>query len=373
MALLTPTLLSTVAFDATYNHTFIFSVTGGDQVVANRLQIMLNDGTDTLVYDTTLTTYRLEHEVPMNTLTNGQYYKARILTFNAVDQFSQWSNLIEFRCFDEGRIDFTNIPIDSVINNSSFNFIAEYKGVTEGDIIDSLESYDFILYDNANIQIDTSGVKYFSDTPPIPTEINHTFNGFIDNNIYGIRVTGTTIYGMIVDTGIINFTADYIYPTAFSLLALENVCEDGYIRIISDVSIIDGVAVPDPPTYIDDKEIDLRADGSSVSWPEGWTLSGDFTVGLWGRQFRNNSRIFLMNTNQSEYRAELYCRQGYPWDDDSAQKMYFDCYVYSGNDTPGYVFSNYIDIPADDEEVYIWLARQGNVFGLKIMNRGVVA
>ena len=50
MALITPQLLSTAAFDATQDHAFVFIVTGGDQVVASRL-IVKNKGTLEEVYN----------------------------------------------------------------------------------------------------------------------------------------------------------------------------------------------------------------------------------------------------------------------------------------------------------------------------------
>ena len=374
MSLMTPTLLSTEAFDATKEKTFKFAVTGGDQVAASYIEIWFSEiSTEDPVYSGSELGFRLEHTVPANSLENGQYYKARIKTLNSDGDESDWSNYVQFRCFNEPKISFTNIPIDGVINNSTYNFIAEYNKVLEEYIIDSLESYTFFLYDSTGAQIGTSGIKYFTEEQEIPTNIEYTFKGFDDNAIYGIKVIGTTMNGMFVDSGVSQFTADYEYPSAFSLLTLENVCSDGYIRIISDVSIIDGVAVPDPPTYIDGKEIDLSQDGASVSWTEGWTTNGNFTLGIWGRKFRQNKRVCLMNAQDSNYRIELYSRKGSTWDaQDNVVKFYFDCYIYSNNETPSYIVSNYIDIPNIDDEICIWLTRQNNVFELKILNRGVV-
>ena len=75
MALTTPILYSVSAFDATQAQTFLFNVLGGSQVVANTLTIK-NNATLAVVYSATQTTFKFEHILPANTLTNGTYYQA---------------------------------------------------------------------------------------------------------------------------------------------------------------------------------------------------------------------------------------------------------------------------------------------------------
>ena len=60
MALITPQLLSTAAFDATQDHAFVFIVTGGDQVVASRL-IVKNNVTLEEVYNQQIQSFNFEH------------------------------------------------------------------------------------------------------------------------------------------------------------------------------------------------------------------------------------------------------------------------------------------------------------------------
>ena len=72
MALTTPILYSVNAFDATQAQVFNFNVLGGNQVTANTLTIK-NNATLSTVYSATQTTFKFEHTLPANTLTNGNY------------------------------------------------------------------------------------------------------------------------------------------------------------------------------------------------------------------------------------------------------------------------------------------------------------
>ena len=82
MALTTPILYTVNAFDATQAQVFYFNVLGGNQVTANTLTIK-NNATLSIVYSATQTTFKFEHILPANTLTNGTYYQATLTTKDA--------------------------------------------------------------------------------------------------------------------------------------------------------------------------------------------------------------------------------------------------------------------------------------------------
>ena len=82
MALTTPILYSIPAFDAQNSFIFQFASIGGSQVVANTLTIK-NNATLSTVYSATQTTFKFEHILPANTLTNGTYYAAPLITKDA--------------------------------------------------------------------------------------------------------------------------------------------------------------------------------------------------------------------------------------------------------------------------------------------------
>ena len=98
------------AFDATQAQVFGFNVVGGDQVTANRLTIRDN-ATNTVVYQETQETFKYEHTLPANTLTNGTYYNATLATQDVAGTYSAESVPIQFYCFTQPEIEFTNIPM----------------------------------------------------------------------------------------------------------------------------------------------------------------------------------------------------------------------------------------------------------------------
>ena len=125
MALIRPILYSVSAFDATDSQIFNFNVSGGDQVVKNRL-VISKQSDNTIVYNNVQTTFAFRHVVPANTLVNGEYYSAYIITYNANDEQSSPSLGIQFYCFSSPSFLFSNIPINRVITNASYNFIVIY-------------------------------------------------------------------------------------------------------------------------------------------------------------------------------------------------------------------------------------------------------
>mgnify|MGYP006967175785 CR=1 FL=1 len=212
MALIRPILYSVSAFDATNSQIFNFNVAGGDQVVKNRL-VISKQSDNTIVYDNIQTTFAFRHIVPENTLINGEYYSAYIVTYNSLDEASDPSLGIQFYCFTTPSFAFSNIPISSVINNSSYNFIVTY---TQNEL-EHLKSYTFNLYNSERVLLATSDIQYISTTPTLPLNINYTFNGLNDKETYYIEANGQTMHGMIVDTGFILFSVQYEVPNVFSI------------------------------------------------------------------------------------------------------------------------------------------------------------
>lgn len=359
MALTTPILYSIAAFDATKEQTFTFNVLGGSQVVANTLTIQ-NNATLVTVYSETQTTFKFEHILPANTLTNGTYYQATLTTKDAQGNESSSSTPIQFYCYSQPSFSITNMPTGNIITNSSFAFNVQYNQI-QGEI---LNAYVFNLYSASGALISTSGTLYNTDTT-LPLTISYLFSGFEDRASYSVEVTGVTANGTQITTGRINFTTNYTTPDTFSFLFLTNNCRGGYITIESNVIGIDGSTNPDPPTYIDNKEIDLRQDSAYVEWNDGYAVNGDWTMRLWGRDFNLGKEIFrFSNANGDIINITYYADDTYCW---------YELRVVHNGDYWGYVIeSNYIALPEDTEQLFCWLRRIGNIYELKMENRGVV-
>ena len=308
MALTTPILYSIPAFDAQNSFIFQFASIGGSQVIANTLTIK-NNATLSTVYSATQTTFKFEHTLPANTLTNGTYYQATLTTKDAQGNISNASAPIQFYCYSQPSFEISNMPADNVVTNSSFAFTVTYNQA-QGEI---LNAYVFNLYSVSGALISTSNTMYNTDTS-LPLNISYLFSGFEDNASYSIEVTGVTANGTQITTGRISFTTNYTSPETFSDLLLANNCKGGYITIKSNVIGIDGESNPETPVYINDEEIDLRNVGSYVEWREGYTVSGDWTMRLWGRDYTPNSEIFRFSNTKGDIITINYCVDGtYCW------------------------------------------------------------
>ena len=360
MALTTPILYSINAFDAIQAQTFSFNVLGGSQVVANTLTIK-NNATLAVVYSETQTTFKFEHILPANTLTNGTYYQATLTTKDAQGNESNASVPIQFYCYSQPTFEISNMPSGNVITNSSFAFTVTYNQA-QGEI---LNAYVFNLYSTSGALISTSNTMYNTDTS-LPLNISYLFSGFEDNASYSIEVTGVTANGTQITTGCIPFTTAYTKPDMFSFLFLTNNCKGGYITIRSNVIGIDGIANPEPPVFIDNQEVDLRTNGSYVEWIEGYTVTDDWTLRIWGRDYNPNSEIFRFSNFDGDIITIEYCT------DDT--NCWFEMRAKHNDWLWGYVTeSSHIALPMDTEQMFCWLRRIDNLYELKIENRGVVS
>lgn len=354
--LTTPILYSQAAFDATQAHTFTFNVVGGEQVTRNKL-VITNQSTNKIVYQAVQTTYKFEHILPANTLTNGVYYSAYVITYNANGAASSQSNSIQFYCYSTPSFAFSNLPINNVIANSSYNFQATYNQ-TEGEL---LNSYSFTLYDAQRIQIATSGTQYVGATTTPPTIVAYQFTGFVDRTSYYIRAIGQTAQGTQVDTGLIAISVLYTVPSLFSVIELNNNCSGGYVIVRSNLIEIGSESSPTPPNYVDNNAaVDVRNNGQYVEWSSGFELNSDFTASLWGRDFNENSNIITMTDDLG---SNIIIR----YRTNENNTVYADATVTNG-DVIYYVYSDAIATPTTTDKIQIWLRRIGNQYTIKLAN-----
>lgn len=287
-----PIINPIAAFDATQNHVVTFLAIGGAQVVGNRIVISDNQ-TGKTVYDNRVITMQLAHTIPANTLTNGGYYNVVIYTIDSANNFSQASVPVPFYCYSQPTLTINNIPASSTIENGTYTFQGSYAQ-QENEI---LNSYQFILYDSNKTVLSQSDVIYYSSND----SLSYTFVGMSNDTSYYIELKGQTVNNTEITTGLLYFTVRYSQPASFAIVDLVNDCENGFIQISSNIVAIDGKSNPEPPIYIDNKEVDLREPDSWVRWDEGFNIKDDFTMRVWGRDFNDFEPIItLSNKNNTD-------------------------------------------------------------------------
>lgn len=360
MALTRPVLIGVPSFDATQSFTFTFTVqSGSSQIVANQLTIR-RQSDNTIVYDEKQETFKYEHVVNANELVNGTYYNAVVSVFDADDNQSPISIPIQFWCYTTPTISFTNFPINDLVTNASYNFSFSYTQ-NEGEAINS---YVVNLYNAFQTLISTSGNIYVQNGTP-PYNSSYLFTGFEDNTTYSIEVVATTVNNSIVTTSQQDFTVKYERPDLFTLIELKNNCDEGYITLKSNIVIIEGTSNPDPPIYIDDKEVDLTEEESWVEWNNGYSITGDFLARLWFRKPNPYTQI-LQFSNIEGQTIKMNYMLGYENITSQELQSYIEIYVQSIEGMEYYIFSNYIDSLDDNSYYNVWLTRKNNIYQLQL-------
>ena len=282
------------AFDSTRAHTISFVVIGGAQGIRN-------NQTGKEIDNKIQSTMKLEHLIPANTLTNGGYYNAVVYTIDSANNESVASAAVPFYCYSQPNLTIDNIPATETIENGTYKFVGNYLQ-QENEL---LNSYQYTLYDsNKNVLSQSALIYYDTDS-----SLSYTFVGMSNDTAYYIELSGETVNGTKITSGLKYFTVRYIQPASFAICDLVNNCEDGYIQISSNIVAIDGKSNPDPPIYIDDKEVDLRDPNSWVEWNSGFRIQDDFTMRVWGRDFNDYQNIITLtndiNTTSTPNRIEL--------------------------------------------------------------------
>lgn len=354
MALTKPILYSVSAFDATQEQTFSFNVVGGDQVVKNKL-IITNQSTNSIVYQGVNTTFAFRHILPANTLSNGEYYSAVLITYNANDDASTPSSGIQFYCFTEPTFVFYNMPSGNLITNATYNFEVNYNQ-NEGEL---LNTYIFNLYDSHMNLLTSSDMLYVGGVSALPLVVSYTFTGLDNNTLYYIQAIGQTIHGMKLDTGLVYINVRYEIPNVFSIIDLSNNCEGGYITIQSNLVAINGDSVPSPPIYIDgNTAVDVTGTGDYVIWDTGYNINGNFTASLWGRNFNENSTIITMTDGMQTLRIN------YRKDENN---LYYVDLIVQESFSSYYIYSNSISVQSNDN-LQIWFRRINSLYEIGLYN-----
>ena len=392
MALVNPIALNKVAFNATNNEIFYFTSNGGDQVVKNRLTVR-KQSDNSIVYQATATTFLFQHTLPSGTLTNGTYYNYFFNTYDASDNMSANSNVVAFYCYTTPTITFTNYPSTNIINNSSYEFAITYDQL-EDELLNYLTYY---LYDANGNEISNSGELRSALTPPL--SFAYTFNGFEDSDTYKIQIKAISQNGTITLSELKTFSSSYYYPEMFSLLTVENLCNDGVMRIKSNLASIEGETNYTPTLYfseIEDEEnidtyikwgewyttdstgkvstwaekymLDLRGIGTNVLFDGSFSIDSNFEFQLWGTPNRLGELCRLSNSTAGSNPFIITLKRGIPYGETNVK----DWIEISDEDGLLYDYSNYVDPLTYEAYVSIWIKKISNTYTitLDVVSRG---
>lgn len=306
MALSKPILNPIGAWDVAVGAIFTFNVIGGDQVQGNKLTIM-KQSDQSIVYEEQVSSFVYTHTVPADApdLTNDEYYVAYIQTVRTEggsDVYSEPSNSIQFYCYTTPTFEFVDLPAE--VPSSEYTFEATYSQ-EEGE---ELSTYSFYIYNINGVLIKTSGILYASNLVPtmvgdeITYDLSYTIQGLENTLAYYIELVGTTVANTQLTTGREYFVVNYSGAISGVLLKATNQCDQGNILIESFLDVMNGQTLKDP-TYVENKEIDLR--DNEVVWDD-LSEQTDFSIRIVFRAPNSNTATLMTFEDDDGTRELVY-------------------------------------------------------------------
>ena len=324
-----PTLSTISAFDADFGSPNkenipapILKFGWRDGVVKkNRVVIREYDNVENIVYDCTIETMALKHQlhnrydttekaqVVTYNLQNGIKYIANVYVCSVDGEWSEPSNDVVFYCYSTPTFEFKNFTKYlgedtkvAVINNSSVNLNVYYKQ----DDNEPLNTYKFELYNYSGKLLDSSDVRYSASSED---NLRYTFGGIsetetdkygdiVPNREYIVVCSGETQHGIIVRVEQ-KFIVKLITSGVGALVNADNV-GDGTVVIYSNYKIINANCSLENPTYLTDENgkpyaIDLT-NGGYVEFIEGFNMKMPYEIIFKGK-FKKGQLITLTDVD----------------------------------------------------------------------------
>lgn len=228
--------------------------------------------------------------LPANTLPDGDYDV--VVTIEDIFSQTKDSDVYHLTAFTPPVFTF-NMPDNNILDATHYEF--ECKAVDYEAYVPSMRLKLYVgdklialspLYENVYGRI---GIK-------------HRFIDLKDATEYRIEceIDLGTIQTKVAET----FYVDYHKPTAYSLLYLDNKCNDGYVGIRGHVVSSHAETFPEQPTFIGGEWIDLVGGDPYVYWDNGFQIPDSFTFGAW-MKYANLGKLITLGSAVNGYTIEL--------------------------------------------------------------------
>lgn len=351
-----PVLLNKKPFDAEKEHILQFTYSGS-QIFASRL-IVKDNTTNEVVYDQKINSMNTTCPIPANTLTNGNTYNFQLSVFDHDDIESSLSSPIILLCLKTPVFGFGNVTPAMIVKNSYLDVNMVYEQ-ENGELLN--EYYVMLYAVNTTSLVYTSDIQYADNlTVRIPE--------LMDNTVYYIRATGSTVNGMEMDTGLVEFSCDYLKPDLFLKFRADNVREEGSVRLSSYFVVVEGKSDPEVLTFIEEngavEKVDLL-NGERVWFDDGYKAN-DFVLNAIVEDIPDFTKFMTLNMGTAI--VELTWNYGYF--QESEDKLYYVeliAYHMIGEEFLRYIrTSNLIPAITESQQLFLWLRHVNGTFDVKI-------
>lgn len=168
---------------------------------------------------------------------------------------------------------------------------------------------------------------------------------------------------MNVETPYILINVEYILPSLFAIVNLENIGTKGYIKLESNMVQIEGYSNPFPPTYLNGSMVDLSVPGTYVGFSKGFSFSENFSLGLKLKNVKQDEPA--LQWDNGRYQASLHYREG-RYSSNSNELMGF--YELKINFPLGNAIyaSRYIKTDVKNSLHTVWIRKNNDVYSVEM-------
>lgn len=350
-----------VPVDKLVGSTVTFNVVDSPVLVSNKMTIY-KASTQQIIWEDTVFTTNYFHDIPANLqdiVYEGEvigdkwdYNNKYALTIEATSMGDTYiSDKIYFWVYSTPEFYFANITDGQTFQSS--NIIADlvYSQAEK----ESLQSYQFLLYDNYKKLIQSSDVYSSVTTDKIEYHFKYNLSGLENNKVYYIRAKGKTIQGTPLDTGYISFQVQYNVVEGGDYLKLESddngtVKGDAHIIIIEPDEGADEYVIENSSVQLLDK---------TLTYENGYEVKDDYTLSLKMNhtKTRTNNPETIVSMNNGSHTLIL---TSYVFDDDT---MRYHLRVNNGLSDSNY-YSDPLNV-TDNDTVVVHIRRKNDMFQLK--------
>lgn len=292
----TPSLVKNIKpFSPDQSYDFPFVYTSGVQALRNNL-IIQELSTGNQVYNATLETFSLKHQVPPSTLSAGSAYRASVRVGGAQDTLSEFSDWVIFWVLEKPELNIINI--DYLNQNRVYSQTVDFQTEYTHPNFELLQSYRYNLYDS-NQNLMQSYSEIYADGSELLTQ---EITGLVNGDLYYIELKIYTVNQQEASTGLVLVRPFYIAPILTSAIGVENIKSEGAIKVTANIIQIIGrlydengiEIVKDDIEYIDNEKLDMnRPDYDKLVYSEGFDIEGDdFALKLWCENLPED-RVFM--------------------------------------------------------------------------------
>lgn len=332
--------------------TVIHFTWSGNQIYGVRCLIKQNE-TGEAVFDSTAPSMKQSFTVPVNSgLVNGCCYVAYITVLDVDGNESDLQNIgTPFYCFSTPSFALS-IKAEDVIRSSTYNVTLSYSQAE----LEELDTAQITIYTYQKTELQTSG--QLCDA----ADLTFLATGLENAKDYYIRATGTTLHGILLDTGYLHFTVAYVQNRAFSTLETNNRAHIGAIEVRSNIVSTEGKADNPDILYLEGGGVDLTE--NRVEFDAGFQAKGDFSGVFRVRNPTVNAEIITVRDETGGLQLHVFYREG-SYSDSSGKRGFFELQA-SFLGMTHVRLSSYVPVLTDREAV-LYIVRSGLLFDIYVL------